>query len=251
MADYLGYDAIDYRLVDAVADMVDIDFERGLATTRATRDWMDADVRMVVAKLAGDPSEIVHGALATVPGLTGRIEDEQFYTQRLVDHRTSALMLLDAAPIDLAIVDAWGQVADGPLGVMGCNRPSTQRRLYAGRDAIAVDATVVADLGAHPAGSEFIHRADPWFGTTSRHVPTPSRLGLLENIRVPQANWWFRLINATAVHVYMNFSGNGRLFVPRFDEDAFPPLEKPGPVLRFIRKSAQLAFGLYPSNRRA
>ncbi len=246
VAEYLGYDPVDYRLVDAVEDLVDIEFERGLATTRATREWLEADVRIVVAKLAGDPAEIVHGVLATVAGLTGRIEDEQFYTHRLVDHRTSALMLLDVAPIDLAIVDAWGDVADGPLGVMGCNRPSVQRRIYCGRDAVAVDATVISDLGADPLGSEFLYRADQWFGTTQRLERTPSRLGPIGGFRVPQANWWFRLINATAVPIYMNLSGNGRLFVPRFDEEAFPPLDKPSGFTRSVRAAAQMAFGLYP-----
>ncbi len=250
VAAYLGFDSDDYRIVDATDDLVDVHFERGLATTKASRSWIEADVRVVVAKLTGDPSEIVHGILPTVPGLTGRIEDEQFYTHRLVDWRTSALMLLDAAPIDLAVVDAWGKVADGPLGVMGCHRPSAQHRVYAGRNAVAVDATVISDLGVEPSGCEFLRRADQWFGGHGSLHHQPSRLGPLENVRVPQANWWFRLVNAMAVPVYMNLSGNGRLFVPYFDQDAFPSIDSPGWFVRAVRRTSQRAFGLHPQGVR-
>ena len=86
-----------FRLIDATADLVPLQAERGLVTTTACREWIEADVRIVLARLAGDPDEVVHGALATIPGLAGRVEDEQFYTHRLVDHRTSAMMLLEVA----------------------------------------------------------------------------------------------------------------------------------------------------------
>ncbi|MEM8706121.1 MAG: DUF362 domain-containing protein [Actinomycetota bacterium] len=252
VADYLGLDPADprFRLVDATEDMVRIDADRGLVTTSACRTWVEADVRIVVAKLAGDPSEVVHGALATIPGLAGRIEDEQFYTHRLVDHRTSAMMLLEIAPLDLAVVDAWGPLGDGPLGVMGCDRPSEQSRIYVGTDAAAVDATVISDMGVDPSASEILRRADQWFGTTHADRSRPSRLGVMPGFRAPQGSAWYRLVSATAVPVYANLSGSGRLFVPRVDEAAFPPADRPGAFVRIVRRAAQRVFGLHPGKAR-
>ena len=65
------------------------------------------------------------------------------------------MMLLDVAPPDFAVVDAWAPVADGPFGVMGCRHPAEVRHVYAGADALAVDEAVLADLGV----------ADPRAGT--------------------------------------------------------------------------------------
>ncbi len=251
VATYLGLDPADpsFGIIDATEDMVRIDVDRGLVTTAACRAWVEADVRIVIAKLAGDPSEVVHGALATIPGLAGRVEDEQFYTHRLVDHRTSAMMLLEVAPVDLAIVDGWGALADGPLGVMGCDRPSQQRRIYLGTDPAAVDAVVISDMGVHPSASEILQRADQWFGTFHAQRARPSQLGAMENFRAPQGSAWYRLVSACAVPVYANLSGSGRLFVPRFDETAFPPLDNPGRIVRTVREIAQRLFGLHPGDR--
>ena len=149
VAEYLGFDTSNFRLVGATADLIDVDFERGIATTSASREWVDADVRIVLAKLAGDPSEI-------------------------------------------------------------------------------------------------LRRADQWFGESELVTFRQSELGPLREVRVPQGTRWFRFINATALPVYMNFSGDGRLFVPRFDEEAFPPLDNPGVFVRSVRSLAQRAFGLHP-----
>ena len=73
-------------------------------------------------KLRTDPTEFAHLCLSTLEGSTGAI-DETFYAGRRVDFRSATMMLLDVAPPDFAVVDAWAPVADGPFGVMGCRRP--------------------------------------------------------------------------------------------------------------------------------
>ena len=246
VASYIGLDPEGFHVTDCTTDLVPLSFERGFAATMASRQWVEADIRIVVAKLAGDPAEVIHGPLATIAGLTGRVENEQFYTHRLVDHRTAALMLLDEAPAHYTVVDAWGAVADGPLGVMGCDKPNVQQRLYGGANLLATEATVISDVGIHPSNSEILRRADQWFGTRHQDQFQPSDLGPMAGFRAPHSTWWFRLVNATAVPVYANLSGDGQLFVPQLDEQAFPPSDNPGIFVRTVRKAAQRLFGLRP-----
>ncbi len=246
VASYFGLGSPDYRIVDVEDDLRPCVVERGLMTSSVCETWADADLRLVIAKLRGDPAEIAHLCLATLGGIAGRT-DRHIYTDRMVDHRTATLTTLDVAPPDFALVDAWAPVADGPLGVMGCSRPSGVRRIYAGADALSVDAAVLADMGFDdPRASVFFREADQWFGVSSRPSAVLGEPGPFESFRAPQRSAWFRFISATAAPMYTHFSGHGSLFVPRMDERAFPPIERPSPVVRLVRRGAQVAFGLYP-----
>ena len=170
----------------------------------------------------------------------------------MLDHRTATLMTLDVAPPDFAIVDAWAPVADGPLGVMACRRPSRVRRIYAGADALSVDASVLADMGfPNPRTSVIYRETDQWFGRAGLPSEVGGEPGPLEGFRAPQRSIWFRFISATAAPMYFHFSGRGSLFVPRMDESAFPPLTPPRLGVRLVRRTAQLAFGLHPPKRGA
>lgn len=251
VADYFGFRSPHYRIVDVNADLRPVAFERGLVASSVCATWADADVRIVVAKLRGDPAEIAHLCLASLGGIAGR-SDGHMYTDRMIDHRTATLMTLDLAPPDFAVVDAWAPVADGPLGVMGCRRPSSVRRIYAGADALSVDAAVLADMGfADPRASVFFREADQWFGRSSAPSEVGGEPGPLEPFRAPQRSIWFRFISATAAPMYLHFSGHGSLFVPRMDESAFPPLGRPRWGVRLVRRAAQVAFGLHPPKRRS
>ncbi len=246
VAEYFGFTSPLYRIVDVGDDARDVHFERGLVSTRVSATWADASLRIVLSKLRGDPSEIAHLSLASFCGIGNRT-DEHLYTDRLIDHRSAALMILDVAPPDFAVVDAWAPVADGPLGVMGCHKPSDVRRFYAGEDAFSVDAAVFADMGfPDPFGSELVRQADQWFGAESRPIDVVGAPGPLENFRAPQRGPWYRFISATAAPIYFHLSGRGRLFVPEMDTDAFPPIDDPGLLTRLVRVAAQRLFGLHP-----
>ena len=246
VAKYFGYDSPLYRIVDVAEDARTIEFQRGLVSSRLSATWADASVRIVFSKLRGDPTELAHLSMASFCGI-GERTDEHLYTDRMVDHRTAALMVLDVAPPNFAIVDAWAPVADGPLGVMGCNKPSDVRRFYAGADAFSVDAAVFADMGfSDPKASEFVRSADQWFGNTTEPVAVEGAPGPLENFRAPQGSLWYRFISASAAPVYFHLSDRGRLFVPEMDTNAFPPLEPPSLLVRSVRKAAQRLFGLHP-----
>jgi len=164
VARYFGFASPAYRIVDIGADMRAWAFDRGFAQKTISGTWLDADLRIVMPKLRTDPTEFAHLSLSTLEGSTGAI-DESFYAGRSVDFRSATMMLLDVAPPHFAVVDAWAPVADGPFGVMGCHRPAQVRYLYAGADALAVDAAVLADLGiGDPRRAPIVAQACHWFG---------------------------------------------------------------------------------------
>ncbi len=146
VARYFGFESPDHRIVDIGDDLRSFRFERGLVQEAISATWVDADLRIVMPKLRTDPTEFAHLSLSTLEGTTGAI-DETFYANRRVDFRSATMMVLDVAPPDFAVVDAWAPVADGPFGVMGCTTPAEVRHLYAGADALAVDEVVLGDLG--------------------------------------------------------------------------------------------------------
>ena len=246
VAEYFGFDSPLYRIVDVSEDVRNVEFERGLVSTKVSATWADASLRIVVSKLRGDPSEVAHLSLASLCGL-GERTDEYLYTDKLVDHRTAGLMIMDIAPPDFSIVDAWAPVADGPLGVMGGAQPSSIRRIYAGADALSVDSTVLADMGiSNPSTSDIFKQADQWFGSLSRAVEVSGEPGSLESFRSPHDSLWFRFVSATAAPMYFHLSGRGSWFVPRLDTDAFPTIGEPRLATRVIRRVAQRVFRLHP-----
>lgn len=250
VAEYFGFDSPLYRIVDVSEDARSIGFERGLVSSGISATWADASVRIVLSKLKGDPVELAHLSLASLGGIGGRT-DEHLYTDRLVDHRSALLMALDVAPPHFAIVDAWAPVADGPLGVMGCDDPADVRRFYAGADAVSVDAAVFADMGFDDSRRSEIHRqADQWFGSMATAVDVEGSPGPFEGFRTPQDTWWFRLVSALAAPVYLNLSLRGALFVPEMDTAAFPPIDSPSWFVRSVRRASQRVFGLRPPNAR-
>ena len=146
VAAYFGFGSPSYRIVDIGQDLEAATFDRGFVQKTISGTWLRSDLRIVMPKLRTDPTEFAHLSLSTLEGSTGAIDDT-FYAGRQVDFRSATMMLLDLAPPDFAIVDAWAPVADGPFGVMGCHHPAEVRHVYAGRDALAVDEAVLADLG--------------------------------------------------------------------------------------------------------
>jgi len=247
VAAYFGYHSPHYRLVDAAADQVAVDYQRGLQQNTVSRTWLEADVRIVVAKLRTDPNEFGHLCLCSLEGMASQIADTM-YASRTVDFRAATMMLLDVAPPDAAVVDAWGPVADGPVGVMGCRRPPVLARVYAGLDALSVDIAVLADMGlADPTQVPIIRRAMQWFG---REATAPARTGtggpLGAGFRHPWSGPGWKSFARLTYPVYVYLSGEGRLFVPAMDTTAFPPVGRDGPGVRLLRRAAQRSLGLRP-----
>jgi uncharacterized protein (DUF362 family) len=247
VATYFGFDADSYDVVDAAADHADVSFERGLSQHTMSRVWLEADVRIVIGKLRGDPTEVAHICLDTMQGL-GNPCDTTLHIDREIDFRTAVMMTLDIAPPDVAIVDGWGECADGPLGVMGCDHPVVVDRVWVSRNIVAVDAAVVADLGHDPRQVLILRRAQDWFGVDIGADPDEVE-AVTAAFRRPRHSMVARFVCATAYPMYLLFSGRGRWFGPQFDTDAFPELRRANPLIRLVRRSAQLAFGIRPPSR--
>ncbi len=247
VAHYFGFESPEYRIVDIGDDLRPYVFERGFVQRAISGTWLDADLRIVMPKLRTDPTEFAHLSLSTLEGSTGAI-DATFYAKRQVDFRSATMMLLDVAPPDFAIVDAWAPVADGPFGVMGCHRPADVRYLYAGTDALAVDETVIRDLGiGDPRQAPIVRRAHHWFGVPLREPTVDGpRPPLRAELRGAHASRLLRALGTVSYPVYVYLSRDGELFVPAFDTAAFPSSQPVGPITRGVRRAAQLAFGLRP-----
>jgi hypothetical protein len=198
-------------------------------------------------KLRTDPTEFAHLSLSTLEGSTGAI-DATFYAGRHTDFRSATMMLLDVAPPHFAVVDAWAPVADGPFGVMGCHHPAGIRAVYAGRDALAVDEAVLADMGvADPRRAPIVGHAYHWFGLEPAPLTTDGAgPPLREQLRGAHSSPLLRGLGTISYPIYMYLSNRGELFVPAMDTVAFPPLQPSGPVIRSVRWLSQRAFGLRP-----
>jgi uncharacterized protein (DUF362 family) len=246
VAEYFGFRSDLYRVVDASSDQTPCSYERGLGQHTISRTWQDADIRIVVPKLRTNPAELAHLSLSSLDGTGGR-EADTVYPDRQIHYRNAAMLVLDQAPPDFSVIDAWGPVGDGPFGVMGCADPAIDRRVYAGADILAVDAAVLADLGVDdPRRSPIVRTACQWFGVEI-HPDVHGEPGPFStDLRRPWDSAWFRLASALSYPIYTYASRHGRLFVPAMDTEAFPELEPPGHFTRAVRAAAQAIFGLHP-----
>ena len=245
VAAYFGFNSPSYRIVDISQDLRARTFDRGFVQKAISATWLDSDLRIVMPKLRTDPTEFAHLSLSTLEGSTGAIDDT-FYAGRQVDFRSATMMLLDVAPPDFAVIDAWAPVADGPFGVMGCHHPAEIRYIYAGPDALAVDEAVLADLGiADARRAPIVAQAYHWFGLEPAPLTVDGerpRLG--EKLRGAHASALLRGLGTVSYPIYMYLSNRGELFVPAMDLAAFPPTIRPGAATRGVRWLSQRAFGL-------
>ncbi|MEU4622061.1 DUF362 domain-containing protein [Actinoplanes sp. NPDC023801] len=247
VAGYFGFDAPEYRIVDVHADQRPLTFERGISQSSASGTWLDAQVRIVVPKLRTDPRQGGHLCLNSLVG-TGTRTERTVYADRELDHESAIMMLLDACPPDFAVVDAWGPVATGLFGVMGCDRPVTMHRLYAGPDPVSVDRQVLADMGVDdPDEVPMLRRARHWFGRDIRPAAVHGDAGpITADLRLPARRGLRRALARMASPIYVYASRSGEVFVPAMDTGAFPPLRRAGAGTRFVRWATQRVFGLRP-----
>jgi uncharacterized protein (DUF362 family) len=245
VASYFGFDSPAYRVVDIGRNLRPCSYERGFVQHAISGEWLDADLRVVMPKLRTDPTEFAHLSLSTLEGSTGPI-DATFYAGRQIDFRSATMMLLDVAPPDFAVVDAWSPVADGPFGVMGCHRPADIRHIYAGADALSVDEVVLGDLGVRDARlAPIVRQVYHWFGLTPADIDVDGvRPELGPVLRGAHASKLLRGLGTVSYPVYVYLSDHGELFVPAIDTAAFPAMHPIGPVAGIVQRAAQLAFGI-------
>lgn len=150
-----------YDVIDLSENLANAAFPPGCALEGSglSADWIQADLRIVVAKACTDPEDcIALGASTFLAALPHRDKDLAY---RLTFTADEALhWLLEVAAPSLAIVDLSG-IAHGAAGRRR-PRPLDSHALVASPNLLAADAVAAAKLGAAPWHSRL------WQGVTRR-----------------------------------------------------------------------------------
>jgi uncharacterized protein (DUF362 family) len=233
-----------FRVVDLSDEQVSHVYFRGMAQYTVGRTWKDADFRISFAKMRSHPVELVHLTIANLEGIGARC-DQFLFAERQADRETATMMLLDEFPPHLSILDAYEQAADGLVGIMGCPRPATPLRFYAGSDALAVDMVATRHMGLNdPHEAANLRAACHWFGDPEESIEIDGLDEPLSNWRSPYHSEFSTLLSFLALPVYVLGSGRGVLFVPEMDKEEFPPLRPESVPLRLGRYGIQRLLGL-------
>jgi hypothetical protein len=185
-------------------------------------------------------------AMLTVANLEwlGARCDEFLFAERQAERETAIVTLIGDFPSHFALLDAFQDVPDGLLGVMGSPRPKAPLRLYAARDALALDLVAGRAIGMRARDSSILRLACQWFGDPSERTEVIGPDGRLTAWRGPYDDELSALLSFLAYPVYTFGSGRGVLFVPEMDEEAFPPLAPEGRPLRVVRSLLRALLGL-------
>ncbi|MCB9595431.1 MAG: alpha/beta fold hydrolase [Sandaracinaceae bacterium] len=234
VAAYLGLGDVD--VVDAQEDAAPHAYARGMDLSTMSATWRDADVRVLLGKLRGHPTSNALLSLEAAEGLGDRI-DEHLFAQRRTERETIALMGLDAFPPHVALLDATDHVPDGLMGVLGGGAATLRpRRVYASTDAVALDAVACRHIGADPTDEVMlVSHAFDWFGDPRDATEVDGPDTPIDGFRLPSASLRTAALATVADPVYRYASARGALFLPPFDEAAFPPLAPATGVMRAAR----------------
>ncbi len=240
---YFGFQSDLYSLVDTGEEQVDYSFERGLSQYSISKTWQDADLRISFGKLRSHPIWSVHLTLGNLDALGTRC-DQFIFIERQARMAAATAMIVDAFPPQFAILDAYENIPDGVVGVMGCKHPKSPRRIYAGADALSLDIVAARHVGVkNVSQSNLLEAACHWFGGPTK----PQVFGCDEPIkgwRGPFTDELSTGLSLLAHPVYEFGSARGALFVPEMDEQAFPPFKRPGMVQTFLRRQIRRLIGL-------
>ena len=244
VADYFGFRSEDYRIVDTEVDQVQHQYSRGMAQYTIAQTWRDADFRISFPKLRSHPIEMALVCVGNIEWVGGRC-DEYLFLERQADRATAVMMLLNDFPPHFGIVDAFENVPDGLVGVMGCRNPIHPLRFYAGPDALAVDTVALRHIGVEQFESSSLLRSTAqWFGGATNPIEVVGENTPIENWRGPYHNELRSLLSIMAYPVYVMGSGRGSLFVPEMDQPAFPLIGPEGVLLKTTRRAIRWLLGL-------
>lgn len=242
VAAYVGYGST--PVVDASAEQVLHRHRRGLGQHGIAATWAAADLRVSFGKLRSHPVDTAMLTLSNLEWL-GAPGGDLLFAERQAQRDTATMMQVVDFPPHLALLDATVAVPDGVTGMLGCRRPLAPGRLYAGRDALAVDTVAARHLGvADPRDALFLRTACRWLGVGQL---APQVLGCdlpLAGWRGPRHSGTAALLSLLAFPLYVFASGRGALFVPVMDPQAFPPRRPVGAGLRVGRWAVRRLLGL-------
>ncbi len=244
VAQYFNISSPHFRVVDLSDEQVPHSYFRGMAQYSVGDTWKNADFRISFPKMRSHPVELAHLTIGNLEGIGARC-DQFLFAERQADRETATMMLLDEFPPHFSIVDAYEQAADGLVGIMGCPRPITPLRFYAGADALAVDMVATRHMGLEdPREVSSLRAACHWFGDPSDSIEIDGPDEPLGNWRSPYYSEVSTMLSFLALPVYIVGSARGALFVPEMDREAFPPLRHESVPLRLGRRGIQSLLGL-------
>jgi uncharacterized protein (DUF362 family) len=244
VAEYFGFASPWYRLVDTSKDQTEHRFSRGMAQYTVSRTWKDADFRISLGKMRSHPVEIAYLTVGNVEWLGARC-DQFLFCERQAQRETAVMMLLDACPPHFAILEAWSEVADGLVGVMGCPKPKAPLRFYAAIDGLALDIVAARHMGMRdPRESSMLRAAHHWFGAGDLSPTVAGPDEAIAEWKSPYHNEFSAFLSLVSYPVYVLGSGRGALFVPEMDEEVFPPKDSPSLPLRAARSAVRAMIGL-------
>jgi pimeloyl-ACP methyl ester carboxylesterase/uncharacterized protein (DUF362 family) len=222
VARYLGLHGVD--IVDAQEDQVPHEYTRGMGVATVSRAWRDAGVRILLGKLRGHPAASALLSLEAAEGIDARI-DAHLFAERRAERETVVLMGLDAHPPTAALLDAFEDVPDGLMGILGSDRALHPRRIYGSRDPVALDVVVSEHIGTDPSRDQtLVTHALDWFGDPRGALRVDGPNTPIARFRLPNRSPRTAVLSALAMPVFRYASARGELFLPDFDEEAFPPL---------------------------
>ncbi len=241
VAEYAGFTSKHYQLVDASLDQVPHTFARGHAQQTVSKHWSEADVRVTFGKMRTNPSWLVDLSLDALDSLGKRV-DELLFHDRQADLVSGLMMLLEAFPPHLSLLDATHHVPQGLTGILGEPRPCHPGRLYAAVDPVSLDLTAARHMGlrSFPRGGALATSVD-WFDDPQAKIHVDGLDTPIADFQSPHRNDFTVLLSMLAYPVYM-IGHRGNLWLPVMDSHAFP-LKKPATLLeRVLRPTLRTLF---------
>jgi len=233
VAKYLRLDDLPITIVDCKDDQVAHRYPRGLGLSSISQSWRDADFRISFGKLRSHPSDQVLMTVSNIEGL-GLRWDEYLFFERSANFAAAQATIMTEFPPDFSILDAFSRIPDGMVGVMGHSKARAVRRFYASTNSLALDQTVMRHLGIETQESSVLRELLYWRGENPSTARILGEDSPIDGWRGPHSNDICGFLSLISILFY-EYTGRGRLFVPKFDRAAFPPAGPQGPGLNLMR----------------
>ena len=122
------------------------------------------------------------------------------------------------------------------MGVMGSSTVRHPRRIYASRDAVSLDIVAGRHVGAEVGKLSVVDMCKDWFGDPRAQLVVDGIDEPIQGWIRPDHSTRTAMLQNLAMPFYAHTSARGELFLPNFDEEAFPPLAPTGFATDLARK---------------
>lgn len=231
-------------IVDGSSDLVAHEYTRGIGVYHLSNKWKNADFRLNLGKLRSHPTEMAMLSIANLEWLVGNLEDFVF-VDKLIDRTAPTMIMLDEFPPHFSILDAYQNIPDGLVGVMGSKSTIAPKRWYGSTDALSLDTLVMRHLNNKDlAPDSLLQSVDYWFGGFNSNITVLGEDSEITEWRGPTRNFFWSMLNFISYPVYKFMSQRGSLFLPPMDTMVFPEKHKSPLLIRLARSINNRIIGL-------